>query len=52
MIQENRTFNNFFAGFPGVKSSNTGYELVKNGTSYAKKQITLTSSSTSTTTAT
>ncbi len=42
MIQENRTFNNLFAGFPGVKSSKYGYELVKNGTGYAKKKIKLT----------
>jgi phospholipase C len=43
MIQENRTFNNLFAGFPGAKSSKTGYELVPNGSGgYTKKKIKLT----------
>jgi phospholipase C len=42
MIQENRTFNNFFATFPGVVGSTTGYELVKIGSGYSMKQITLT----------
>jgi phospholipase C len=42
MIQENRTFNNLFAGFPGAVSSKTGYELVPNGTGYKKKKIRLT----------
>jgi phospholipase C len=44
IIQENRTFNNFFATFPGAIGSTTGYELVKNGSTYMKKQITLTES--------
>jgi phospholipase C len=42
MIQENRTFNNLFAGFPGAVSSKTGYELVPQGTGYKKKKIKLT----------
>ena len=42
MIQENRTFNDFFATFPGVKGSKTGYELVKSGTKYVRKKIKLT----------
>jgi phospholipase C len=29
MIQENRTFNNLFAGFPGAVSTKTGEELVE-----------------------
>jgi phospholipase C len=42
MIQENRTFNNFFATFPGAIGATTGYELVKKGSGYMQKQITLT----------
>jgi len=44
LIQENRTFNNLFAGFPGATSSKTGLELVPNtsGTGYIQKQIALT----------
>lgn len=44
MIQENRSFNNLFAGFPGAKSSKTGLELVPNpsGTGYVQKKIKLT----------
>ncbi|MBV8532005.1 MAG: hypothetical protein JO104_11875 [Candidatus Eremiobacteraeota bacterium] len=42
MIQENRTFNDFFAGFPGATSSKTGYERVKNGKTYKREQIPLT----------
>jgi phospholipase C len=41
MIQENRTFNDFFATFPGVTGSKTGYELVKKGTKYVRKKIKL-----------
>jgi phospholipase C len=41
MIQENRTFNDFFATFPGVVGSTTGYEVIKNGSTYTKKKITL-----------
>jgi phospholipase C len=38
IVQENRTFNNLFAAFPGATGSTTGYELV-NG---SKKKINLT----------
>ena len=41
MVQENRTFNDFFATFPGVTGSTTGYELIKSGTTYVKTKITL-----------
>src|SRR5215469_13710636 len=43
MIQENRTFNDLFAGFPGATSSKTGLELVPNpsGTGYIQKTIKL-----------
>jgi phospholipase C len=41
MIQENRTFNNLFAGFPGAVSTKTGKELVKKGTGYVEKSIKL-----------
>ena len=41
MIQENRTFNDFFATFPGAVGSTTGYELVKTGSTYVKTQVTL-----------
>jgi phospholipase C len=43
MIQENRTFNNLFAGFPGATGSKTGLELVPNpsGTGYIQKTINL-----------
>ncbi len=41
MIQENRTFNNLFAGFPGAVSSTTGEELVKAGTGYVEQQVPL-----------
>jgi phospholipase C len=44
MIQENRSFNNFFATFPGVMGATTGYELVKSGSGYMQQPITLTSS--------
>jgi phospholipase C len=42
VIQENRTFNNLFAGFPGATSSKTGFELVQQGSQYVKKRIKLT----------
>lgn len=42
MIQENRTFNDFFATFPGATGATTGYELVKSGSTYTKQKITLT----------
>jgi phospholipase C len=41
MIQENRTFNNLFAGFPGATSTTTGEELVKQGTGYVKQSVPL-----------
>jgi len=41
MIQENRSFNNLFAGFPNATSATTGYELVKRGMQYRKKAIKL-----------
>lgn len=43
MIQENRSFNNLFAGFPGATSSKTGVELVPNrkGTGYVQKRVNL-----------
>jgi phospholipase C len=43
MIQENRTFNNFFATFPGAVGSTTGEELVENktGTGYVEQTIPL-----------
>lgn len=41
MIQENRTFNDLFAGFPGAVSSKTGMTLVKAGNSYTEKAIAL-----------
>ncbi len=42
MIQENRTFNNLFAGFPGAISTKTGKELVPQGSGYVEKSIALT----------
>ncbi len=43
MIQENRTFNNLFAGFPGAVSKKTGYGLVScTNSSQKKKKIKLT----------
>jgi phospholipase C len=41
LIQENRTFNNLFAGFPGATSSKTGEELVLQGSQYVDKKIKL-----------
>jgi phospholipase C len=41
MIQENRTFNDLFAGFPGAVSSKVGMELVKQGSAYVEKPINL-----------
>jgi phospholipase C len=42
MIQENRSFNNIFATFPGATGTTTGEELVKVGNSYQQKKIQLT----------
>ncbi len=44
IVQENRTFNNLFAGFPGATSSLTGEELVKQGSGYVEQKIDLTKS--------
>jgi phospholipase C len=41
MIQENRTFNDLFATFPGVVGTTTGEELVKKNGSYVEKPIKL-----------
>jgi phospholipase C len=41
MIQENRTFNDLFAGFPGAVSTKVGKELVKEGSGYVEKSIKL-----------
>jgi phospholipase C len=41
MIQENRSFNDLFATFPGATGTTTGLELVKVGKSYQQKQIQL-----------
>ena len=41
IIQENRTFNNLFAGFPNAKSSLTGEELVKQSGHYVEKKVDL-----------
>ena len=41
LIQENRTFNNLFATFPGATGTTTGKELVKKGKTYKKKSIPL-----------
>jgi phospholipase C len=42
MIQENRTFNDFFATFPGVTGTTTGEELVRNHKGkYVEKPIAL-----------
>lgn len=44
IVQENRTFNNLFAGFPNAKSSLTGEELVKQSGRYVEKKVDLTKS--------
>lgn len=41
IIQENRTFNNLFATFPGAVGTTTGQELVQQGTSYVEQPIKL-----------
>ncbi len=41
IVQENRTFNNLFAGFPGATSTTTGEELVKEGNKYVEQPIAL-----------
>lgn len=42
MIQENRTFNNLFATFPGAVGTTTGKELVLQGSNYVEQSINLT----------
>ena len=42
MVQENRTFNNLFATFPGAVGTTTGKELVSQGGSYVERPIKLT----------
>jgi phospholipase C len=41
VIQENRSFNNFFATFPGATGATTGLEKVGKGTKYRSKRVTL-----------
>ncbi|HYL27905.1 MAG TPA: alkaline phosphatase family protein [Candidatus Nitrosotalea sp.] len=41
IVQENRSFNNLFAGFPGATSTKTGKELVLQGSKYVQKPIKL-----------
>ena len=41
MIQENRTFNDLFAGFPGAVGTKVGKKLVKEGGKYVEKPIAL-----------
>ncbi|MGB8519275.1 MAG: alkaline phosphatase family protein [Candidatus Tumulicola sp.] len=42
MIQENRSFDNFFATFPGANGTTTGYYLKKVGAKYVRTQTPLT----------
>jgi phospholipase C len=42
MVQENRSFNNLFATFPGVTGSTTGFEKIVNGSKSRRKRIALT----------
>ena len=42
MIQENRSFNDLFATFPGAVGTTTGEELVLQGSQYVKQSINLT----------
>ncbi|HEY3676549.1 MAG TPA: alkaline phosphatase family protein [Candidatus Tumulicola sp.] len=42
MIQENRSFNDFFATFPGATGATSGYYLEPEGKTYKKTPITLT----------
>ena len=42
MIQENRTFNDLFAGFPGATTTTTGEELVQQGSQFVEQPINLT----------
>ena len=42
LIQENRSFDNFFATFPGADGSTTGYYLKKVNGKYVRTQVALT----------
>lgn len=44
MIQENRTFNDLFATFPGAIGTTTGEMLVLQGSKYVQKSVNLTKS--------
>ena len=41
LIQENRTFNNLFAQFPGATGTTTGLERIKKGRKWKQKKIAL-----------
>lgn len=41
IVQENRTFNNLFATFPGVTGATTGWETIGTGTKGVRKKIKL-----------
>jgi len=41
IVQENRSFNNFFAGFPGTNSTKVGKEKVKKGGKWVEKSVKL-----------
>jgi phospholipase C len=41
LIQENRTFNNLFAQFPGATGTTTGLERIKKGGKWKQKRIAL-----------
>jgi|HubBroStandDraft_4_1064222.scaffolds.fasta_scaffold00010_89 phospholipase C len=45
VIQENRSFDNFFARFPGAHGARRGKEKIKQRSSYADRWVTLTSQS-------
>ena len=42
VVQENRSFNNFFAKFPGANGATRGKEKIKRGAKYVDKWVTLT----------
>ncbi|MGA8097936.1 MAG: alkaline phosphatase family protein [Candidatus Cybelea sp.] len=42
VVQENRSFDNFFAKFPGANGATRGKEKIKRGTKYVDKWVTLT----------
>ena len=41
IVQENRSFNNLFATFPGATGATTGLEKVRQGTKFRTKHVTL-----------